>query len=183
MKIFFKHLLLAPSSTRTEKQTEDCCVVWSSSPSTSADNCQRHTSNAISRLNQLKVDPNLLFYDKILVDTTADMTNLRFLSNENNKPKRKNNHFTKLLSSKSSKVSKLNSKTAESLTTKRTLSRVTKHVSSTTTTTTSAVKKKSQNKGELIYQAADTSTSEEKKKATKGSPREIVIDGNNVAMA
>lgn len=97
------------------------------------------------------------------------MANLDLLKNENK------DHQKGKVKAKFSKDNRLP---------KSTLKKPAKSSFTTTSTTThNTLKKRSRSKGELIFQSESQDSSTDKAKVKKGTPREIVIDGNNVAMA
>lgn len=157
-KNFKNNSFLVKHSTITRKakssEKEDCYVVWSSEPSTSS----------TSGINCLPDDPNILLYDKILVDTRPDLQNLDILNNDQVGLKRKRVNQT--IKSNSKKL-----KTKVKPTNFDNISPI-KQVPSCL-----KIKPKKKSKGDLIYQ------SESLDSPKKGALREIVIDGNNVAMA
>ncbi|XP_001602782.2 NEDD4-binding protein 1 [Nasonia vitripennis] len=69
------------------KPLEDCFVVWSSLPSTSTSTSSTTTTETPTFSTNPLYNNNLdiLKFNKILIDTNADISNLRFLNNENNK--------------------------------------------------------------------------------------------------
>ncbi|XP_058796922.1 NEDD4-binding protein 1-like isoform X2 [Phymastichus coffea] len=152
------------------KPTEDCMVVWSSLP---------EIPTTLISSKPINENDDLLKSDKILLDTTGEPSNLRYLKNDNSNKK---------LAKKSPKVTKFGVK---KLNTKK-VSEITRGLAKTkiVTKTVSKVTKlpvKKKSKGELIFSAQNTESKCQKKsddsKPKKGTLREIVIDGSNVAMA
>lgn len=148
------------------KPAEDCMVVWSSLPT---------TLSLPSTSKSLHSD--ILKCDKISLDTRGDLSNLKHLRNVNS-----NKKFVKK-SPKATKcgVKKLNSKTLSDIT--KVLSKTKIATKSVPKVTKTPVKKK--NKGDLIFAASESKSKQTSKdtKPKKGTLREIVIDGSNVAMA
>lgn len=72
------------------KPIEDCFVVWSSlpKPSTSTGTSTTSGTPTFSANPLYNNNLDILKYDKILIDTNAELSNLRLLNNENNKPKK-----------------------------------------------------------------------------------------------
>ncbi|KAJ8681304.1 hypothetical protein QAD02_017091 [Eretmocerus hayati] len=129
-------------------------------------------------------DPDLLKQDKILIDTTPDLGNLRSFNIENNRPlDRRNGASSRSYQRAPREVSK-NFPMSRTCGVEKSSPSTAPQVSPKSTTTGTI--KKAKNNEELIFLSesqCESDTDTKKSKSKKGRLREIVIDGNNVGMA
>ncbi|XP_014213490.1 NEDD4-binding protein 1 [Copidosoma floridanum] len=181
-----------PVLEHSTKMSEDCLVVWSSLPES-----RKSTEPTCKPQCSFDSNADILKQDKILIDTSPNVSNYMFLNNENNKPKKKFMKSPKIMrGAKKSPLKYMLEKTkAIANNTAKSAAQAAKIAEKSRKDgeekfiikkdKTKTMKRKAKVNEDLIFisHSKDDGEAETKKKSKKGKLREIVIDGSNIGMA